>query len=172
MINFRLNSKDISYRGDPERSLLDFLRNDRHITSAKDGCSGQAACGACLVEINGKAKLSCASKLKNLKDAEIITLEGVPEEIKSELAKSFVKKGAVQCGFCTPGILMRTKILFQDKPNPTRDEIKKALNLNLCRCTGYKKIVEAIELAGEKLRSGTEIIIKNESSKDLSGSPL
>ena len=162
MIKFRLNGENISFDGDPEKSLLNFLRNDQLITSVKDGCSGQAACGACLVEINGKAKLSCTSKIKNLNNAKIVTLEGVPEEIKNILAKAFVKQGAVQCGFCTPGILMHTKILFQDKKNPSRDEIKKALNVHLCRCTGFIKIIEAIEQAAETLRTGSEIVFKDD----------
>ena len=157
MIKFRLNGENISFDGDPEKSLLNFLRNDRLITSVKDGCSGQAVCGACLVEINGKAKLSCTSKIKNLNNSEIFTLEGVPEEIKNVLAKAFVKQGAVQCGFCTPGILMHIKILFQDNRNPSRDEIKRALNLHLCRCTGFKKIIEAIELACNNLNKSKSV---------------
>jgi len=171
MIKFRLNDENISYDGDPEKSLLNFLRNDKSITSVKDGCSGQAVCGACLVEINGKAKLSCTSKIKNLNDAEIITLEGVPDEIKNVLAKAFVKQGAVQCGFCTPGILMSTKILFQGNSNPTSEEIKKALNINLCRCTGYKKIIEAIEQASENLSSGKDLIVENKSGNIGSSLP-
>lgn len=159
MIFFKLNGEEIQYDGNVEKSLLNFLREDKYITSVKDGCSGQGACGACLVEINLKAKLSCKTRLKELNGAEIITLEGVPENVRQVLAKSFVKKGAVQCGFCTPGILMRTKILFHQNPNSSGNEIKKALNLNLCRCTGYKKIIEAIELAFEALKEGKEIYL-------------
>jgi selenium-dependent xanthine dehydrogenase len=159
MIAFRLNTEEIQYNGNVERTLLDFLREDKNITSVKDGCSGQGVCGACLVEINGKAKLSCKTKLKVLNGGEIITLEGVPENVRLILAKSFVKKGAVQCGFCTPGIIMRTKILFDQNPIPSRDEIKKALNLNLCRCTGYKKIIEAIELASVTLAEKKDLIL-------------
>lgn len=151
MIAFKLNKEVIQYPGDPEKSLLDYLRNVKSLTSVKDGCSGQGACGACLVEIDGKAKLSCRTKMKDLFDSKVTTLEGVPENIRNILAHAFVKKGAVQCGFCTPGMLMRTKILFGKNPEPSKDEIRKALSLNLCRCTGYKKIIEAIELAADAI---------------------
>ncbi|MBC8487158.1 MAG: selenium-dependent xanthine dehydrogenase [Bacteroidetes bacterium] len=165
MITFILNSKKVHFYGNPDFSLLNFLREEQNITSVKDGCSGQAACGACLVEINERAKLSCVTKMKNLEGAEIVTLEGVPDNIKNVLAKAFVKKGAVQCGFCTPGILMRTKILFNENPKPDREEIKKALNLNLCRCTGYKKIIYAIELAFNSLRENKSVEYSESSGK-------
>ncbi|MCD4790414.1 MAG: selenium-dependent xanthine dehydrogenase, partial [Bacteroidales bacterium] len=165
MITFILNGKKVHFNGNPDFSLLNFLREEQNITSVKDGCSGQAACGACLVEINGRAKLSCVTKMKSLEGAEIVTLEGVPDNIKNVLAKAFVKKGAVQCGFCTPGILMRTKILFNENPKPDREEIKKALSLNLCRCTGYKKIIDAIELAFRSLRENKSIEYSENSGK-------
>ncbi len=147
MISLTLNSRKIQYTGDGNRTLLSFLRHDEGIISVKDGCSGQAACGACMVEINGKAKLSCTQKMKFLEGAEIITMEGIPENIRDIIARAYVEKGAVQCGFCTPGLIMRTKVLFSENPNPDREQIKKALHLNLCRCTGYVKIVDAIEEA-------------------------
>ncbi|HPT15356.1 MAG TPA: selenium-dependent xanthine dehydrogenase [Bacteroidales bacterium] len=147
MINFRLNGEKISYHGDPKRPLLKYLRNDKDITSCKDGCSGQAYCGACMVEINGEAKLSCVTLMEKIDGSEIITLEGIPDDVRTVIAKAFVEKGAVQCGFCTPGFIMRTKVLFQKNPRPAREEIVNALNVNLCRCTGYVKIIDAIELA-------------------------
>ena len=127
MINFKLNDKKITFDGDPEQTLLKYLRINQHITSAKDGCSAQAACGACTVEINGKAKLSCVIKMKNLKDAEVYTLEGFPVYVKETIAKAYVNKGAVQCGFCTPGFISRTKVLLQDNPKPSIQEIQKAI---------------------------------------------
>ena len=151
MITFLLNGKEIQYRGKPELPLLKYLRNESGITSVKDGCSGQAACGACMVEINGKARLSCVTKIKSLQGKEITTMEGIPVAIRQVIGRAFVEKGAVQCGFCTPGFLMRTKILLQDKPFPSKDEIKQALTMNLCRCTGYVKIIGAIELAAKAL---------------------
>ncbi len=152
MINFLLNGKSEVYDGNPEITLLKFLRNLKNITSVKDGCSCQGACGACMVEINGEAKLSCLTPLKKLENAKINTLEGIPESVRDIMAKAFVEKGAVQCGFCTPGFLMRTNILLQKNPSPTRDEIKHALTLNLCRCTGYVKIIAAIHETAQRLQ--------------------
>ena len=157
MISFKLNGQEIHYEGNPELSLLKYLRNELDIISVKDGCSAQSACGACMVEIDGKAKLSCVAKMSTLNGSEITTMEGIPEKIKDILATAFVSKGAVQCGFCTPGFLMRTKVLLQENPSPTKDEIKKALTLNLCRCTGYAKIIEAIELAAKTIKEDKKL---------------
>jgi len=152
MINFILNGKSEIFDGNPEITLLKFLRNFKNITSVKDGCSCQGACGACMVEINGEAKLSCLTPLKKLEKAKVNTLEGLPEEVRDIMAKAFVEKGAVQCGFCTPGFLMRTNVLLHKNPTPTRDEIKQALTLNLCRCTGYIKIIDAIHESAQRLQ--------------------
>ena len=157
MINFLLNGKPVQWSGDENLSLLNYLRNIEGLTAAKDGCSAQSACGACMVEINGQAKLSCVTPLHKLEGAEVLTMEGLPEPVKRALGKAFVEKGAVQCGFCTPGLIMRTKVLFQENPNPTRDEINRAINLNLCRCTGYVKIVDAIEAGLQSLRENRAV---------------
>ena len=151
MISFFLNDQQVSYSGDMEQTLLKFLRRGVGITSVKDGCSGQAACGACMVEIDGKARLSCTQKMKFLEGKKVLTMEGIPEQVRDIIAKAYVNKGAVQCGFCTPGLIMRTKVLFSENPNPNREQIKKAINLNLCRCTGYIKIVDAVEEALKEL---------------------
>lgn len=151
MVLFELNGKKIKYDGNPETRLLHFLRLEKKITSVKDGCSCQGACGACMVEINGEARLSCLTPISKLENAIVNTLEGIPETVRDILAKTFVEKGAVQCGFCTPGFLMRTKVLLQKNPTPTRDEIKQALTLNLCRCTGNVKIIDAISEASKRL---------------------
>ena len=155
MIRFELNGRNVEYAGDGNRSLLDFLRLEAGITSVKDGCSGQGACGACLVELNGRPALSCVTTMKKVAAGSIVTLEGLPDSLRRTLGQSFVEKGAVQCGFCTPGFLMRTKILLQQNPAPNREQILDALKLNLCRCTGYNRIVEAIERAAEMLAGGT-----------------
>ena len=152
MITFYLNNRKTEYAGDENLSLLQYLRELAGITSVKDGCSGQAACGACMVEIDGKAKLSCTRKMKFLEGARVITMEGIPEAVRDVIARAYVEKGAVQCGFCTPGLIIRTKVLFSENPNPDREQIKKAISLNLCRCTGYVKIVDAIETALKTLR--------------------
>ncbi len=145
MINFRVNGRKIVFEGDEESFLLNYLRLEEGLVSVKDGCSGQAACGACLVEIDGKARLSCTQKMKLLEGRSVVTLEGIPEQVRDTIAKAFVQKGAVQCGFCTPGLIMRTKILFTENPDADREEIIKAINPHLCRCTGYVKIADAIE---------------------------
>ncbi|PLX05254.1 MAG: selenium-dependent xanthine dehydrogenase [Marinilabiliales bacterium] len=157
MIKFTLNDTNASYTGNKNISLLHFLRNEKNLIAAKDGCSGEGTCGACLVEIDGKPKLACKTKLADCEGKKIITLEGVPEEVKKVLGMAFVAKGGIQCGFCTPGFIMRTKILLQNNPKPTRDEIEKAIGLNLCRCTGYKKILDSIEFAAEKIRNNEDI---------------
>jgi len=113
MITFILNGEKQMFEGNPDLTLLKYLRNEKHLTSVKDGCTDQAACGACTVEINGKAMLSCVQKMGTLQDAVIFTPEGFPEYVKETIAKAFVNKGAVQCGFCTPGLISRTKVLLE-----------------------------------------------------------
>ncbi|MCP3874590.1 MAG: selenium-dependent xanthine dehydrogenase [Desulfobacteraceae bacterium] len=159
MIAFTLNGTSISYKGDENLCLLTWLREDENIVSPKNGCSGQGACGACLIEINGKPALSCKTPMKKLQGSQIITIEGFDPELKDTLAKAFVKKGAVQCGFCTPGFLSRTKILLEQNTSPSESEIKKALQANLCRCTGYTKIIEAVLLAAKSLKDKKKVVL-------------
>ncbi len=163
MIRFVLNGIKKEYNGDPKQSLLTWLRKTEHITSVKDGCSGQGVCGACTVQINGKARLSCTTKMEKLEGADIVTIEGVEDNIKNTLSKAFVKKGAVQCGFCSPGMIMRAKTLYDNNTAPVRSEIIKAISPNICRCTGYVKIADAIEYAFENLRNNSKINLKPES---------
>ncbi|MBU2513803.1 selenium-dependent xanthine dehydrogenase [bacterium] len=151
MITFTLNGEKRQFSGEKNTSLLHYLRETEEITSTKDGCSGQGACGACLLELSGKAVLSCRTTMAEVDNGEVVTIEGFDPYLKDILAKAFVKKGAVQCGFCTPGFLSRTRILLESNPNPTREQIKKALSLNICRCTGYVKIIDAILYASEKI---------------------
>ena len=165
MISFKLNGEIQNYGGDSERSLLEYLRLDKNITSVKDGCSGQAACGACTVEIDGKAMLSCVIKMSKLQDAEVLTPEGFPKYVLDTIAKAMVNKGAVQCGFCTPGFISRTKVLLQNNPQPTIEEVRKAIKPHLCRCTGYKKIEDAIIYAGEVINRNENIEINKTSGK-------
>ncbi|KAB1443131.1 selenium-dependent xanthine dehydrogenase [Pseudodesulfovibrio senegalensis] len=157
MIRLTLNGQPAEYHGDPETSLLSWLRNDMNVTSVKDGCSGQAACGACLVEVDGKAALSCSTPMRKLENAQVVTLDGFPEKLRRTLGRAFVAKGAVQCGFCTPGFLTRTKILLDSNPDPTREQVTKAVRPHLCRCTGYVKIVDAVLEAAAALREDREI---------------
>ncbi|MDA3866086.1 MAG: selenium-dependent xanthine dehydrogenase [Salinivirgaceae bacterium] len=152
MIKLTLNGNEYIYQGDTDQSLLSHLRNDLHIFTAKDGCSGQGTCGACTVEIDGKARLACKTPMSKLDGAVVNTIEGLPKDFKSIIGKSFAEKGAVQCGFCSPGMIMRSKALFNTNPKPSRDEIYKAISPNICRCTGYVKIVDAVEETFAKLR--------------------
>ncbi len=165
MITFTLNGKKEHFQGDPGKTLLNYLRLDKHITSPKDGCSGQAVCGACTVEIDRKAKLACVTKMEKLDGAEIYTMEGFPEYVTDTITKAFVNKGAVQCGFCSPGFIVRTKVLLQNNPNPSIEEIHKAIKPHLCRCTGYKKIEKAIHHAAECLRENKKLEITKTSGK-------
>jgi aldehyde oxidoreductase len=157
MIRFTLNGQETEFAGDEKTSLLSFLREEKGITSVKDGCTGQAACGACLIEMDGKPALACSTTLKRAAGKKIVTIEGFPEDVRRTLGRAFVAKGAVQCGYCTPGILSRAKILLESNPDPSRDEVVKALRANVCRCTGYIKIIDAILLAAQALRQNKEI---------------
>ena len=158
MIRFTLNGQEAEFAGDEKTSLLSFLREQRGITSVKDGCSGQAACGACLVELDGKPALACSTSMKRLVHKQVVTIEGFPENVRRTLGRAFVAKGAVQCGYCTPGILSRAKILLGHNPDPSREDVVKALRVNLCRCTGYVKIIDAILLAARALRQKQDIV--------------
>jgi aldehyde oxidoreductase len=157
MISFSLNGQVAEYAGDAKTSLLTFLREDRGITSVKDGCSGQAACGACLIELDGKPALACSTPMKRVAGKRVVTIEGFPENVRRTLGRAFVAKAAVQCGYCTPGIVSRAKILLENNPDPTREEVVEALRANICRCTGYVKIVDGILLAAKALRENKEV---------------
>jgi xanthine dehydrogenase molybdenum-binding subunit len=154
---------DIKLNGEPKRlevapgeSLLDALRERCGVTSPKDGCQPQGQCGCCLVLVDGQPKTSCAMDAEKANGKSIVTLEGLSEEERTITAKAFASAAGLQCGFCIPGIAMRAKHLIDKNPNPTRDEIAKAIDGHLCRCTGYVKIIDAIELIA-KARRGEPI---------------
>ena len=144
-MKFNLNGIEKEYQGDPQLSLLKYLRNVEGITSIKDGCSPQAACGSCTVQVDGEAKLSCVTQMSKVEGRSIITPEGLSEYRKRIFTNAFVEKSGVQCGFCIPGIVMQANVLLDKKPNPTKSEIATSLQPNLCRCTGYKKIIDSIK---------------------------
>ena len=156
-MQFTLNGKTKTYDGDPELLLLSYLREHEDIISPKDGCAPQAACGCCVVELNNRAVLSCAISMKKVADGEVTTIEGLDQKTQEVFANAFLDKGGVQCGFCIPGIVMQGKVLIDHNQNPTRDEVQKALNPHLCRCTGYKKIEDSILHAAEILKNGKQI---------------
>jgi aldehyde oxidoreductase len=140
----------------PERVLLDLLRDDLGLTGAKQSCDRKGQCGACMVIVNGRTALSCLTKVHSLDNAQVITVEGLgTPENPHLIQQAFVLAGAIQCGYCTPGMIMATKALLDAIPDPSVDQIKKALTRNLCRCTGYKKIIEAVQLAGSFIRRET-----------------
>lgn len=144
------------YSTDQEKPLLRYLRDDLHLHSVKDGCS-EGACGTCTIVIDGKAVKSCVMSTRKAVGKSIITVEGLSEREQEAFVHAFGKKGSVQCGFCIPGMVMAGKALIDQVPDPTEEEIKKALRGNICRCTGYKKIIEGIQLAAAILR-GDEAI--------------
>lgn len=152
-IAFTLNSEPRTISVQPSRSLLEVLRDDLGITSPKNGCAPQAQCGCCTVLIDGKPKLACGLKIGKVAGRRVTTAEGLGSEWRQQLADSFTLAGATQCGYCMSGIAMRTVALLTENPNPSRGDIAQALRWHLCRCTGYVKIVDAIELLAQ-LRRG------------------
>lgn len=152
--SFTVNGKAIETELD--KSLLRFLREELKLKSIKDGCS-QGACGTCTIIIDGKATRACIMTTKRAVGKSIVTVEGMTEFEKEAFVYAFGAKGAVQCGFCTPGMVMSGKALIDANPNPTEDEIKQAIKANICRCTGYKKIIEAIELTAAIIRGDEKI---------------
>lgn len=128
-------------------TLLEVLRNVLNLTGTKDGCS-KGECGACTVLINGRAVHSCLTIMEQVENAEIITIEGLNKDALSEnVLRAFVEEGAVQCGYCIPGFVVASSALLARNPEPTLDEIKQGLRGNLCRCTGYEKILKAVSKA-------------------------
>lgn len=170
MINLIINGNSVNYTGDENQTLLSFLRNELHLTAAKDGCSQEGVCGACTVYIDGKPRLACQTKMSKLNNANIITLEGLDKYRKEVLAKSFVKNGAVQCGFCTPGLMIRADYFLQNHKIPTYEEVQNAIKAHICRCTGYKKIENAILEAAAYLNNGTIPVFEKMTGK--LGEPL
>ena len=156
MLAFTLNGRAVALQVDPERSLLDVLRDEFGIISPKNGCAPQGACGCCTVLVDGLPKLSCALKAVRVAGRQVTTLEGLSDEQRKHIADSFVTAGGVQCGYCTPGIAMSAHALLGKNPDPSRVEIAQALRSHLCRCTGYKKIIDAVELLA-RIRRGSAV---------------
>ena len=145
-MDFTLNGRAVSVDVRPGASLIDVLRDDLGFTSVKDGCAPEGSCGACTVLIDGKAVVSCAQKAERAAGRQVMTQEGLPPEERDRWADGFVVSGASQCGFCSPGIVMKAEGLLAKNPSPSREEIGRSLAGNLCRCTGYIKIVDAVEM--------------------------
>jgi carbon-monoxide dehydrogenase small subunit len=156
-VNFTVNGDPRRLTVKANRTLLDLIRADLGLTGTKKGC-GMGKCGACTVLMDGRPVHSCLILAPQADGAEILTVEGLSEGGPHPLQTAFVERGAIQCGYCTPGMVMTAKALLDETPNPTDDEIKLAISGNLCRCTGYNKIVEAIRScasgAGEEADNG------------------
>jgi len=144
-VTFMVNGKELTLKVSPKERLLDTLREQLKLTGTKEGCS-VGECGACTVILDGKAVSSCLILTGQIGGSDVLTIEGLETDGNLDaLQQAFINYHAIQCGFCTPGMLMSAKALLMHNPHPSREEIKTALEGNLCRCTGYEQIIEAIE---------------------------
>lgn len=151
-IRFKLNGKWVEVDVPPNRTLLDVLRNELGIKSVKRGCE-RGECGACTVLLEGRPVTSCLILIPQVQGKDVITIEFLMKNRQLHpLQEAFIECGAIQCGFCTSGFVLTAYALLQKNPNPTEQDVKKALSGNICRCTGYVKIIEAVLLASKKMR--------------------
>jgi len=154
-VNFTLNGKETKISCDPNKTLLDVLRDDLRLTGAKDACGGEGECRACTVIFNGKPVNSCLIFIGQVMGQKITTIEGLSVKgVYHPVQKAFVEAGAVQCGYCTPGAVLAAKALLDRNPQPSYQEIRDGLSGNLCRCTGYNKMVDAVQLAAKEYSNG------------------
>lgn len=152
-IKFTLNGEEVEHFAPLNRTLLKMLREDFDLIGAKEGC-GAGECGACTIIMDGLAVNACLVLAAEVDGRDILTIEGLPKQGKLDpLQVAFINEAALQCGYCTPGMIMTAKVLLKNNPDPTVDEIKEGISGNLCRCTGYKKIIEAIQSAAEMSRA-------------------
>jgi carbon-monoxide dehydrogenase small subunit len=151
LIETKINGTFYRLEVEPHWTLIELLRDVLRLTGAKNSC-GMGECGSCTVIMDGKAIYSCLSLAIRADGKEILTVEGMAQAGELHpLQKAFIEHGAFQCGYCTPGMLLSSKALLDENPNPTEEEVKKGISGNLCRCTGYNMIVEAIKVASEKM---------------------
>lgn len=149
-MRFHINGKAYEAELDPATRMIDVLRDSFCLTGTKEGC-GEGECGACTIIMDGKAVTACLVLAGQAESTNITTIEGLSVDGElSRLQKAFVESGAIQCGFCSPGMIMSAKALLDQNPHPSVQEIKIAISGNLCRCTGYQKIVQAIKVASEE----------------------
>ncbi|KXA99418.1 hypothetical protein AKJ40_03180 [candidate division MSBL1 archaeon SCGC-AAA259M10] len=152
-ISLTVNENDYSVEVKPDKSLLWVLRNKLGLTGPKEGC-GKGECGACTVLLDDSPVNSCLVLAVQADGKEVVTIEGIADgDELHPIQESFIEKGAIQCGFCTPGMIVTAKSLLDENPNPTEKEIKKYIAGNICRCTGYSKIIDAIKHASKKMSS-------------------
>ena len=155
-IDFILNGKKVSLQTDPLRRLIDVLREDFGLVGVKEGC-GEGECGACSVLLDGRLALACIMAVGVAQDREVTTIEGFAEtEAFDNLAAAFAEAGAVQCGYCTPGMILAAESLLKSAPDPDEEQIRTALSGNLCRCTGYNLIVQAVTTAARNRKGSNK----------------
>jgi len=154
-VSFEVNCKQVAVTSMPNRTLLEVLREDLGLTGAKDACGGEGECGACTVIMDGKAVNSCLVFIGQVQGRSVETIEGLSRDGELHpIQQAFVEAGAVQCGYCTPGAIMASKALLQDISHPSDEQIREGLSGNLCRCTGYVKMVDAVRSAAEEMSHG------------------
>jgi len=152
-LNFKLNGKHVSIEAEPYIRLIDLLRDQFNLTGTKEGC-GVGECGACTVLMNKRAVNSCLVLAGQINGSEIETIESLADgKLLHPLQRNFLEQGAVQCGYCTPGMILSSYALLDQNPNPSEEEITEAIAGNLCRCTGYKQIVDAVKATAKELNS-------------------
>ena len=155
-IQFKLNGETVRLKVDGERMLLWVLRTDLGLTGPKFGC-GEEQCGACTVLVDGEAILSCQTPVKDVKGKEVVTIEGLARNGEIHpLQKAFIEHDALQCGFCTPGMILKAYSLLAKTPQPTREQIIQGMEQNLCRCGSYPRVLQAIEAASKAMKGGAK----------------
>src|SRR5208283_1856463 len=152
MVRFTMNGAEVQAEGG--RTLLSFLREEARLTGAKNAC-GEGTCGACSVILDGALRTSCTLPIERVAGKTVLTVEGIPEPEMQLYVRAFTEAGAVQCGFCTPGMVLAAKVLLDKAPDPSPVEVRAGLRRNICRCTGYAKIVDAVLLAARYRRGET-----------------
>ena len=153
-VNFILNGNSMSVETAPDRRVVDLLREELGLSGTKE-CCGSGECGACTILVDGESRLSCLMLAAQLEGRTLLTIEGLASNGELHVVQqAFVDHGAVQCGFCTPGMILATLDLLRRIPDPTREEVRRELSGNLCRCTGYQKIVDAVMAAARTLNGG------------------
>jgi len=161
-IRLTLNGKEMIIHAPPDRRVVDLLREDLGLTGTKEGC-GSGECGACTILADGEARLSCLMLAAQLEGREVTSIEALSRYgTLHPVQEAFVESGAVQCGFCTPGMVLASVDFLQRNPRPTRTEIREALSGNLCRCTGYQKIVDGVERVSSKSMDSQEVVFLKE----------
>jgi carbon-monoxide dehydrogenase small subunit len=150
-LSFTLNHNSLTLETEPDRRVIDLLREGLGLTGTKEAC-GEGECGACTIRVNKELRLACLMIAAQIEGCSIETIEGLagPDRVLHPVQEAFVQAGAVQCGFCTPGMVMAVTDLLETIPNPDETQIRRALSGNLCRCTGYQKIMDAAQLAAKK----------------------